>query len=275
MNRIFTLLNETEEVQKGSVKIDVSQIQGNVTFDHVQFGYTDELLMKDVSFQVQSGQMVAIVGPTGAGKTTLMNLLLRFYDVNGGSIKIDGIDIRDMDRSDLRSLFSLILQDTWLFSGSIFENIRYGSLTARKDEVVDAAKMANIHHYISTLSHGYDSMINEESNNISQGEKQLLTIARAILKNPRILILDEATSAVDTRLERMLQDAMQKVMAGRTSFVIAHRLSTIRNADLILVVDNGNIIEQGTHEELLRKNGTYQKLYHSQFANRETITAEE
>ena len=275
MNRIFTLLNETEEVQKGSVKIDVSQIQGNVTFDHVQFGYTDELLMKDVSFQVQSGQMVAIVGPTGAGKTTLMNLLLRFYDVNGGSIKIDGIDIRDMDRSDLRSLFSLVLQDTWLFSGSIFENIRYGSLTARKDEVVDAAKMANIHHYISTLSHGYDSMINEESNNISQGEKQLLTIARAILKNPRILILDEATSAVDTRLERMLQDAMQKVMAGRTSFVIAHRLSTIRNADLILVIDNGNIIEQGTHEELLRKNGTYQKLYHSQFANRETITAEE
>lgn len=275
MNRIFTLLNETEEVQKGSVKIDVSQIQGNVTFDHVQFGYTDELLMKDVSFQVQSGQMVAIVGPTGAGKTTLMNLLLRFYDVNGGSIKIDGIDIRDMDRSDLRSLFSLVLQDTWLFSGSIFENIRYGSLTARKDEVVDAAKMANIHHYISTLSHGYDSMINEESNNISQGEKQLLTIARAILKNPRILILDEATSAVDTRLERMLQDAMQKVMAGRTSFVIAHRLSTIRNADLILVVDNGNIIEQGTHEELLRKNSTYQKLYHSQFANRETITAEE
>ena len=275
MNRIFTLLNETEEVQKGSVKIDVSQIQGNVTFDHVQFGYTDELLMKDVSFQVQSGQMVAIVGPTGAGKTTLMNLLLRFYDVNGGSIKIDGIDIRDMDRSDLRSLFSLVLQDTWLFSGSIFENIRYGSLTARKDEVVDAAKMANIHHYISTLSHGYDSMINEESNNISQGEKQLLTIARAILKNPRILILDEATSAVDTRLERMLQDAMQKVMAGRTSFVIAHRLSTIRNADLILVVDNGNIIEQGTHEELLRKNGTYQKLYHSQFANRESITAEE
>ena len=260
MNRIFTLLNETEEVQKGSVKIDVSQIQGNVTFEHVQFGYTDELLMKDVSFWVQSGQMVAIVGPTGAGKTTLMNLLLRFYDVNGGS-------------SDLRSLFSLVLQDTWLFSGSIFENIRYGSLTARKDEVVDAAKMANIHHYISTLSHGYDSMINEESNNISQGEKQLLTIARAILKNPRILILDEATSAIDTRLERMLQDAMQKVMAGRTSFVIAHRLSTIRNADLILVV--GNIIEQGTHEELLRKNGTYQKLYHSQFANLETITAEE
>ena len=231
--------------------------------------------LRDATFQVEKGEICVIVGASGAGKTTLMNLLLRFYDVNGGSIKIDGIDIRDMDRSDLRSLFSLVLQDTWLFSGSIFENIRYGSLTARKDEVVDAAKMANIHHYISTLSHGYDSMINEESNNISQGEKQLLTIARAILKNPRILILDEATSAVDTRLERMLQDAMQKVMAGRTSFVIAHRLSTIRNADLILVVDNGNIIEQGTHEELLRKNGTYQKLYHSQFANLETITAEE
>ena len=231
--------------------------------------------LRDATFQVEKGEICVIVGASGAGKTTLMNLLLRFYDVNGGSIKIDGIDIRNMDRSDLRSLFSLVLQDTWLFSGSIFENIRYGSLTARKDEVVDAAKMANIHHYISTLSHGYDSMINEESNNISQGEKQLLTIARAILKNPRILILDEATSAVDTRLERMLQDAMQKVMAGRTSFVIAHRLSTIRNADLILVVDNGNIIEQGTHEELLRKNGTYQKLYHSQFANLETITAEE
>ena len=266
MNRIFTLLNETEEVQKGSVKIDVSQIQGNVTFDHVQFGYTDELLMKDVSFQVQSGQMVAIVGPTGAGKTTLMNLLLRFYDVNGGSIKIDGIDIRDMDRSDLRSLFSLVLQDTWMFSGSIFENIRYGSLTARKDEVVDAAKMANIHHYISTLSHGYDSMINEESNNISQGEKQLLTIARAILKNPRILILDEATSAVDTRLERMLQDAMQKVMAGRTSFVIAHRLSTVQNADKIVVINDGEIIEQGKHDELLKiEDGAYRMLYNAQF----------
>ena len=275
MNRIFTLLKEEEEVQTGSAVFHIEDMSGNVSFEHVQFGYEEELLMKDVSFQVKAGQMVAIVGPTGAGKTTLMNLLLRFYDVKGGAVKIDGIDIRDMDRKDLRSLFSLVLQDTWLFSGSIFENIRYGSLNARKDEVVDAAKMANIHHYISTLSHGYDSLINEESNNISQGEKQLLTIARAVLKNPRILILDEATSAVDTRIEKMLQEAMQKVMKGRTSFVIAHRLSTIRNADLILVVDNGDIIEQGTHDELLKKHGAYHRLYHSQFANQELAGAEE
>ncbi len=275
MNRIFTLLKEEEEVQTGNTAFHMENMSGNVSFEHVQFGYEEELLMKDVSFQVKAGQMVAIVGPTGAGKTTLMNLLLRFYDVKGGAVKIDGIDIRDMDRHDLRSLFSLVLQDTWLFSGSIFENIRYGSLNARKDEVVDAAKMANIHHYISTLSHGYDSLINEESNNISQGEKQLLTIARAVLKNPRILILDEATSAVDTRIEKMLQEAMQKVMKGRTSFVIAHRLSTIRNADLILVVDNGDIIEQGTHDELLKKHGAYHRLYHSQFANQELAGAEE
>lgn len=267
MNRIFSLLDAQEEVSEGSVNVDVNKIEGQVSFEHVQFGYDEQLLMHDVSFQVKPGQMVAIVGPTGAGKTTLMNLLLRFYDVKGGAIKIDGIDIRDMNREDLRSLFSLVLQDTWLFSGSIFENIRYGHLTARKDEVVDAAKMANVHHYIRTLSHGYDSIINEEANNISQGEKQLLTIARAILKDPRILILDEATSSVDTRLERMLQEAMQKVMAGRTSFVIAHRLSTIRNADLILVVDSGDIIEQGTHEQLLAQKGAYEKLYHSQFAN--------
>lgn len=267
MNRIFSLLDAQEEVNEGTMDIAMDKIKGQVSFEHVQFGYDEQLLMHDVSFQVKPGQMVAIVGPTGAGKTTLMNLLLRFYDVKGGAIKIDGIDIRDMNREDLRSLFSLVLQDTWLFSGSIFENIRYGHLTARKDEVVDAAKMANVHHYIRTLSQGYNSIINEEANNISQGEKQLLTIARAILKDPRILILDEATSSVDTRLERMLQEAMQKVMAGRTSFVIAHRLSTIRNADLILVVDSGDIIEQGTHEQLLAKKGAYEKLYHSQFAN--------
>ena len=269
MGRIFTLLEEEEEAQEGTASIVPEEMKGNVSFAHVQFGYGEDLLMKDVNFHVKSGQMVAIVGPTGAGKTTLMNLLLRFYDVKGGSIKIDGVDIRDMDRGKLHSLFSLVLQDTWLFHGSIYENIRYGNLNARKDEVIDAAKMANVHHFIRTLSHGYDSIINEDANNISQGEKQLLTIARAILKDPQILILDEATSSVDTRLERMLQDAMQKVMKGRTSFVIAHRLSTIKNADLILVMQDGNIIEQGTHESLLEQKGFYEQLYHSQFANGE------
>ena len=198
-----------------------------------------------------------------------MNLLLRFYDVKGGSIKIDGVDIRDMRREDLRSLFSLVLQDTWLFNGTIYDNLRYGRLSARKDEVIEAAKMANIHHFIRTLSHGYDTMINEEGNNISQGEKQLLTIARAILKDPQILILDEATSSVDTRLEKMLQEAMTRVMQNRTSFVIAHRLSTIKNADLILVIQHGDIVEQGTHESLLAQKGVYEQLYHSQFADGE------
>ena len=209
--------------------------------------------------------MVALVGPTGAGKTTLMNLLLRFYDVKGGSIKIDGVDIRDMKREDLRSLFSLVLQDTWLFSGSIYDNIRYGRLNARKDEVIDAAKMANVHHFIRTLSHGYDTMLNEEANNISQGEKQLLTIARVFLCDPPILILDEATSSVDTRTETEIGKAMNQLMKGRTSFIIAHRLSTIRDADTILFMDHGNIIEQGSHEKLLKKNGPYAALYYSQF----------
>lgn len=267
IGRIFTLLAEEEEEREGSVKIDPEKIRGEVAFEHVQFGYDREMLMQDVSFKAGQGQMIAIVGPTGAGKTTLMNLLMRFYDVKGGSIKIDGVDIRDMDRDKLHALFSLVLQDTWLFRGTIYDNIRYGRLAARKDEVIDAAKMANVHHFIRTLSHGYDSEINEEANNISQGEKQLLTIARAILKDPRILILDEATSSVDTRLEKMLQEAMSRVMQGRTSFVIAHRLSTIREADLILVVENGNIVEQGTHRELLEKKGAYEKLYNSQFAH--------
>ena len=267
MGRIFTLLSEEEEQRDGTVSLDREKIRGNVTFDHVRFGYqADKTLMKDVSFQIEKGQTVALVGPTGAGKTTLMNLLLRFYDVQEGAIQIDGVDIRDMDREELRSLFSLVLQDTWLFNGSIYDNIRYGRLEARKDEVIEAAKMANVHHFIRTLSRGYDSMINEEGNNISQGEKQLLTIARAILKDPQILILDEATSSVDTRLERLLQDAMQKVMEGRTSFVIAHRLSTIRDADLILVIENGDIVEQGNHESLLAQGGVYSKLYRSQFA---------
>lgn len=199
----------------------------------------------------------------------MINLLLRFYDVKGGRIQIDGMDIRDMKRGELRSLFGMVLQDTWLFQGSIYDNIRYGRLDARKDEIIDAAKMANVHHFIRTLPDGYHSIINEEANNISQGEKQLLTIARAILKDPKILILDEATSSVDTRLEKMLQDAMRKVMKGRTSFVIAHRLSTIRNADLILVIQHGDIVEQGTHEELMKKQGFYEKLYNAQFAQQE------
>ena len=265
LRRIFTLLSEEEEVQEGTVKIDKASVGGNVSFEHVRFGYDKDLLMKDVNIEVESGQTVAIVGPTGAGKTTLMNLLLRFYDVKGGAIKIDGVDIRDMKREDLRSLFSLVLQDTWLFSGSIYDNIRYGRLDARKDEIISAAKMANVHHYIRTLTKGYDSLINEEANNISQGEKQLLTIARAILKDPQILILDEATSSVDTRLEKMLQSAMNKVLKDRTSFVIAHRLSTIKNADLILVLRDGDIAEMGNHESLMAQSGFYSQLYNSQF----------
>ena len=221
--------------------------------------------MRDVNFQAKPGKMVAIVGPTGAGKTTLMNLLLRFYDVKGGAIKIDGIDIRDMNREELRQLFSLVLQDTWLFKGSIYDNIHYGRLTARKDEVISAAKMANVHHFIKTLTGGYNFEINEESSNISQGEKQLLTIARTILADNRILILDEATSSVDTRTEQRIQTAMDRLMEGRTSFVIAHRLSTIKDADLILVMRDGDIVEQGTHDQLLAAGGFYADLYNSQF----------
>lgn len=267
LGRVIELLEEPEEVLEANPPKHLSEVAGNVDFEHVKFGYYEENLMKDLNVNVKSGQMVAIVGPTGAGKTTIINLLLRFYDVKCGSIKIDGVDIRDLPREELRSMFGMVLQDTWLYSGTIYDNIRYGRLDARKDEIINAAKMANVHHFIRTLPDGYNSHINEEANNISQGEKQLLTIARAILKDPQILILDEATSSVDTRLEKMLQEAMQRVMKGRTSFVIAHRLSTIKSADLILVINNGDIVEQGTHEELLAKQGEYEKLYNSQFAH--------
>jgi ATP-binding cassette subfamily B multidrug efflux pump len=234
----------------------------------VSFGYNPEkIIIHDFSANVKPGQKVAIVGPTGAGKTTLVKLLMRFYDVNSGAITVDGVDIRDMSRTDLRGLFGMVLQDTWLFNGTIRENIRYGRLTATDDEVAVAAKTAHADHFIRTLPGGYDMVINEEANNISQGEKQLLTIARAVLADPRILILDEATSSVDTRTEVLIQRAMQQLMSGRTSFIIAHRLSTIRGADVILVVRDGAIVEQGTHEELLAANGFYASLYNSQFAS--------
>ena len=269
-HRVFEFLEEEEEIKDIENSIKVENPKGNVTFEHVKFGYSeDKILIQDLSVEVKSGQMVAIVGPTGAGKTTLINLLMRFYEINGGSIKIDGVDIRDMKREDLRSMFGMVLQDTWLFNGTIYENLEYGRFGATKEEIVEAAKVANVHHFIKTLPGGYDMFLNEEASNISQGEKQLLTIARAILKDPAILILDEATSSVDTRLELLLQKAMRNIMKNRTSFVIAHRLSTIRNADLILVINEGNIIEQGTHEELMKKGGFYENLYNSQFADKE------
>ena len=265
MKRIFEILDEPEETESAPAGLLPGPAKGEVTFEHVSFSYGDTPVIRDFNVTVKSGQMVAIVGPTGAGKTTLINLLLRFYDVNGGRILVDGVDIRDMNREDLRSMFGMVLQDTWLFSGTIFDNIRYGNLSARKDEVIDAAKMANVHHFIRTLPQGYNMVINEEGSNISQGEKQLLTIARAILKNPQIMILDEATSSVDTRLEKMLQSAMNKVLKDRTSFVIAHRLSTIKNADLILVLRDGDIAEMGNHESLMAQSGFYSQLYNSQF----------
>ncbi len=269
-HRVFEFLDEEEEIKDIEKAVKLDSPKGNVTFEHVRFGYNDDkILIEDLSAQVKSGQMVAIVGPTGAGKTTLINLLMRFYEIKGGSIKIDGVDIRDMKREDLRSIFGMVLQDTWLFNGTIYDNIEYGRFGATKAEIVEAAKIANVHHFIKTLPDGYNMFLNEEASNISQGEKQLLTIARAILKDPAILILDEATSSVDTRLELLLQKAMRNIMKGRTSFVIAHRLSTIRSADLILVINDGNIIEQGTHEELMKKGGFYEKLYNSQFADKE------
>lgn len=271
-HRVFEFLEEEEEVKDIEKTVKLEDPKGNVTFEHVRFGYNeDKVLIEDLSAEVKSGQMVAIVGPTGAGKTTLINLLMRFYEIQGGSIKIDGVDIRDMKREDLRSIFGMVLQDTWLFNGTIYDNIEYGRFGATKEEIVKAAKIANVHHFIKTLPDGYNMFLNEEASNISRGEKQLLTIARAILKDPAILILDEATSSVDTRLELLLQKAMRNIMKGRTSFVIAHRLSTIKSADLILVINDGNIIEQGTHEELMKKGGFYENLYNSQFADKEEV----
>lgn len=265
--RIFEFLNETEE---GLPKnpIPIKNVKGNVEFQHVKFGYnSDNIIINDFNAKVKHGQKIAIVGPTGAGKSTMVKLLMRFYKVNSGKILIDGKNINDIKREDLRHIFGMVLQDTWLFSGTIMENIRYGRLTASDDEVIDAAKAARVHHYIQTQPESYNMVLNEETNNISEGQKQLLTIARAILADPKVLILDEATSNVDTRTEVQIQQAMDKLMENRTSFIIAHRLSTIKNADLILVMDKGDIIEQGSHEELLKKDGFYAKLYNSQFEN--------
>ena len=264
--RVFEFLNEEEEDQTVEHPAEVSAVTGTVDFDHVQFGYNpDQTIIKDFSAHVKPGQKIAIVGPTGAGKTTMVKLLMRFYDVNSGSIKLDGHDVRDFNRRELRDAFGMVLQDTWLFKGTIMENIRYGRLEATDEEVIAAAKAAHADHFIKTLPGGYQMELNEDASNVSQGQKQLLTIARAILADNKILILDEATSSVDTRTEVTIQKAMDNLMRGRTSFVIAHRLSTIRNADLILVMKDGDIVEQGNHEELLEKNGFYANLYNSQF----------
>lgn len=264
--RVFEFLDEKEEVETATKELPVDKIKGNIEFKHVQFGYNeDRMIIKDFSAKVKQGAKVAIVGPTGAGKSTMIKLLMRFYDVNSGAILVDGHDVRDFKRQDLRSIFGMVLQDTWLFSGTVADNIRYGKLDASLDEVREACKTASVDHFIRTLPDGYDMIINEEADNISGGQKQLLTIARVILADPKVLILDEATSSVDTRTELLIQDAMDKLMEGRTSFIIAHRLSTIKNADLIIVMNEGDIIETGNHEELLAKDGFYAKLYNSQF----------
>lgn len=264
--RVFEFLDEEDEVKDPVNSVDPSEIRGEVEFEDVHFGYNeDKIIINDFSVDVKPGQKVAIVGPTGAGKTTIVKLLMRFYDINSGSIKIDGHDIRDFKRADLRNLFGIVLQDTWLFNGTIMENLRYGRLDATDAEVKEAAKAAHVDHFVKTLPDGYNMVLNEEASNISQGQKQLLTIARAFLKDPKLLILDEATSSVDTRTELLIQKAMEKLMEGRTSFIIAHRLSTIRDADLILVMKDGDIVEQGNHEELLEKGGFYSSLYNSQF----------
>jgi ATP-binding cassette subfamily B protein len=264
--RVFEFLAEEEESPDTRQPISLSSVKGHVEFKHVHFGYTpDKIVINDFSAEVKPGQKIAIVGPTGAGKTTMVKLLMRFYDIQSGSILVDGHDIRDYTRAGLRNMFGMVLQDTWLYNGSIMENIRYGNLEASDDDVIRAAKTANVDHFIRTLPDGYKMVLDEEVSNISQGQKQLLTIARAVLSNPKILILDEATSSVDTRTEVLIQKAMDTLMQNRTSFIIAHRLSTIRNADRILVMNNGDIVEQGSHEELLARKGFYYLIYNSQF----------
>ncbi len=269
--RVFEFLGEEEETKESQTPVKLEKVEGRVSFKNVKFGYNeDKIIIKDFSQEISAGQKVAIVGPTGAGKTTIVKLLMRFYDLNGGRILLDGHDIVDFSRGDLRSNFGMVLQDTWLFSGTIMENIRYGRLDATDEEVIRAAKLAHAHRFIKTLPDGYNMVINEEASNISQGQKQLLTIARAILSDPKVLILDEATSSVDTRTEILIQKAMANLMEGKTAFIIAHRLSTIRDADLILVMKDGDIVEQGNHEELLAKGGFYYSLYNSQFEDVES-----
>ena len=264
--RVFEFLDEAEEMPDTKNPVTLQDVEGSVTFDHVHFGYNpDKLIIHDFSAEIKPGQRVAIVGPTGAGKTTIVKLLMRFYEISSGTVTVNGHDIKEYTRDDLRKMFGMVLQDAWLFNGSIMENIRYGRLDATDEEVIEAAKMAYADHFIHTLPDGYHRVLNEETSNISQGQKQLITIARAILADPKILVLDEATSSVDTRTEVLIQKAMENLMHGRTSFIIAHRLSTIRNADRILVMNDGDIVEQGNHEELLAQNGFYATLYNSQF----------
>ena len=266
--RVFTVMDEVEEIKDEESSKVISMPKGKVQFEHVKFGYSDDfILMKDININLNAGDKIAIVGPTGAGKTTLVNLLMRFYEIQGGRITIDGVNIKDLKRGELRTMFGMVLQDTWLFNGSIKENIAYSKSDATMDEIVRAAKSARVDHFIRTLPQGYDTILTEDSSNLSQGQKQLLTIARAILSDPSVLILDEATSSVDTRTEVEIQKAMNNLMKGRTSFVIAHRLSTIRDADLILVMKEGTIIEQGSHKELIEKKGFYEELYNSQFTS--------
>jgi ABC-type multidrug transport system fused ATPase/permease subunit len=266
--RIFEVLDETEESDESMLAKQLVNVKGRVEFKNIAFSYNPETpLITNLSFKVEPGQLIAIVGPTGGGKTTLVNLLLRFYELNSGSIEIDGVNIKDIKRTELRKIFGMVLQDTWLFNASIKDNIKYGNPLADDNLVKQAAKNSLIDNFIETLPSGYDYEINSETTNLSQGEKQLLTIARAFLKDPKILILDEATSSVDTRTEMLIQNAMKSLLKNRTSFVIAHRLSTIKNADLILVVDKGNIVESGKHEELLAKKGFYSNLYNAQFNN--------